>query len=218
MIRPIYVVSALAVLAIITAIMPSLDHAGARLFFCPNAEQAWCQKNDQPWHALYHYGNYPSIATGIVGLGLALYGYLRKQIRKRQIGLFLVVSLVVGPGLIVNGILKPLWGRPRPRNTIPYNPEGKQYRPVLSPDFSGGGKSFPSGHVSTAFYTGVLSFLCRTPGLNVALLATSLAYGCLMGITRMAQGGHYLSDAVWAACITWIIIALCGRFLLKNGR
>ena len=217
MIRPVHVVAVLGGIALLTAVVPSIDHAGARLFYCRQAEQAWCHKDEQPWNALYHYGNYPGIAIGITGLALALYGFLRKHVRKRQIGIFLVVSLVVGPGLAVNGILKPLWGRPRPRNTIPFNPDGKPYRAALNPDFDGGGKSFPSGHVSTAFYTGALAWCTSAPGINVPLLTASLAYGFLMGITRMAQGGHFFSDAVWAAFITWSIMALCGRIFLKKG-
>jgi len=219
MIRPIHIVVVLGVLGIITASFPAVDLAGAHFFFCPESEEVWCHKDDQPWHAFYHYGNLPGIAIGLAGLFMTVYGIGRKQVRKRQFGLFLVLSLVIGPGIVVNGVLKPLWGRPRPRNTIPFNPDGKQFRAALNPDFSGGGKSFPSGHVSTAFYTGVLAWVGRSTGLQIPVLAASLAYGCLMGITRMAQGGHFISDVVWGAFITWAVMALCARiFLGRNYR
>jgi membrane-associated PAP2 superfamily phosphatase len=36
-----------------------------------------------------------------------------------------------------------------------------------------------------------------------------LFYGALMGLTRMIQGGHFLTDVIWAGCLVY----LTGLFL-----
>ena len=53
-----------------------------------------------------------------IGAFLVLLGSLRcaawRQYRRSC--LLLVLAVALGPGLLVNGLLQPLWGRPRPRH------------------------------------------------------------------------------------------------------
>ncbi len=209
-----YVLAGLALMTMMPTILPHLDLEVASFFYCDQVPGSWCHKQTQPWDWFYHHGNIPGITIGIVGLILVIRGEItRRRGRSTRVGLFLVISLLLGPGLMVNSVLKPLWGRPRPRNIVQFRADGKEFRPVLQPLSDASGRSFPSGHVATAFYTGSLAWLCAG-GLNIPLLVVSLAYGLLMSIARMAQGAHFLSDALWAALITWATMAIVAKFPL----
>ena len=46
-------------------------------------------------------------------------------------------------------------------------------------------------------------------GLFYAAMAFSFALGIALGITRMAQGGHFLSDVLATALIMWLTAYAC---------
>src|SRR5262249_54397117 len=81
----------------------------------------WPFARAEPWLGFYRYGIFPPILLGIVGLlaftrGKWSFPLTRSQSPQaiRREGLFLVLMLLIGPGLLVNAGLKSLWGRPRP--------------------------------------------------------------------------------------------------------
>jgi membrane-associated PAP2 superfamily phosphatase len=45
------------------------------------------------------------------------------------------------------------------------------------------------------------------PVLSIIALATGIAYGIVMGIARMAQGGHFPTDVLWSGIIVLSIVA-----------
>ena len=81
----------------------------------------WPVGDQQPWHLLYLLDRGPSITLGCIGLIAALIGCIYKQ-RRNWIrpGLFLVILLALGPGLLVNAVFKEYWGRPRPREVVQF--------------------------------------------------------------------------------------------------
>ncbi|HCX59124.1 MAG TPA: PAP2 family protein, partial [Candidatus Cloacimonas sp.] len=67
--------------------------------------------------------------------------------RNRKLYLFLVLAMIIGPGIIVNSALKENWGRPRPRDVEQFG--GRYaYEAPLEIDLSSPGKSFPCGHAT----------------------------------------------------------------------
>jgi len=120
-----------------------------------------------------------------------------------------VLTFALGPGLIVNGLLKEFWGRPRPADLAMFGGSA-QYRAVWPPAGPGAGKSFSSGHVATAFaLCSGASFYSLHPSLSGAALVVGLSYGLLMGLARIAQGGHFPTDVLWSGVIvlsvlTWL--------------
>ncbi|MEF3192734.1 MAG: phosphatase PAP2 family protein, partial [Halothiobacillaceae bacterium] len=66
------------------------------------------------------------------------------------------------------------------------------------------GKSFPCGHCSVGFALASLWLVLRRwrPVLSWAALGVAVALGASMGYARIAAGGHYLSDVLWAAWIS----------------
>ncbi len=166
--------------------------------FCIDGK--WPVGDQQPWHLLYLLDRGPSIALGICGLTAAIIGSRDKQ-RRNWIrpGLFLVILLVLGPGLLVNVVFKEHWGRPRPREVVQLGGT-KEFLHPWQKGIAHNGRSFPSGHSSAAFYMTAPFFVFRRRKPTVARwwMAGGLFFGVLMSIARITQGGHFLSDNLWA--------------------
>lgn len=121
----------------------------------------------------------------------------------------LVLSMVLGAGLIVHVALKDHWGRPRPRKTIELG--GTQpFRPYYEPNFQEKipSKSFPCGHCSTGFYffsLAILGLQRKSKGLFYLGMFLALSLGTILGVTRIAQGAHFFSDVLVSALIMWLV-------------
>lgn len=153
-----------------------------------------------PWYQLYKIDRLPGVLLALGGLLLALRGFFKPELRHWiRPGFFLVILLALGPGIVVNSIFKQHWGRPRPREVLQFNGD-KQFLQPWQPGTSGKGRSFPSGHSSAAFYLTAPFFLYRRckPAVAGAWLAGGLVFGVLMSYARIAQGGHFLTDTLWA--------------------
>lgn len=194
-----------------------LDLAVARRFYDSWRTPPWWGVDRQPWEFLYRYGSFPGIAAGAVSLVLLVASLFARALRRhRRTCLFLVLVLAIGPGLIVNGIGKDHWGRPRPRDLIEFG--GTQpFVPVGLP-VRLGGHAFPSGHASIGFYWLSLYILWRgrRPRAARVGLAVGLAAGALMGFERVAVGAHFLSDVIWAGGIVYLT-ALAADAALAAG-
>lgn len=166
--------------------------------FCLDGK--WPIGDQQPWHFLYLLDRGPSIALGVAGLIAAIIGGIYKQRRSWvRPGLFLVLLLVIGPGVLVNVVFKEYWGRPRPREIVQFGGT-KEFLHPWQKGVAHKGRSFPSGHASAAFYLSAPFFLLRrrNPREAQLYLAGGLLFGVLMSIARITQGGHFLSDTLWA--------------------
>lgn len=184
-----------------------------------NNASGWFLKNHPVFRFVYHYGNIPALLLAIGGLLLfGLSFQVRRFTRWRRIGLFLTLAMLLGPGLIINAILKDNWGRPRPRNVIDYGGKYK-YEQVLSVDPSSPGLSFPCGHCSMGFFLMVPWFVLRKRKAALALtsLLTGIGYGALIGAARMAQGGHWCSDVIVSGLIVYLTGAVL-FYVLKLDR
>jgi lipid A 4'-phosphatase len=118
---------------------------------------------------------------------------------------FLLATMAIGPGLIVNLGLKDNAHRPRPSQTRDFG--GKfEFRPWYR--FDGECRrncSFVSGEGSEAFWMVAPASLVPPPEQAFAV-AGALLFGVLASLLRMAFGGHYLSDVILAALVMLIII------------
>lgn len=130
---------------------------------------------------------------------------------------FLIVSLAVGPGLAVNTILKDHWGRARPSQVVEFG-GAKQFTPVLEPsDQCNRNCSFPAGHPAIGFY--FVSFALLIPALRPRRIVFGAAVlaGALLGLMRMAQGAHFLSDVVFCGLIVVGIAGLAHEMIVRRG-
>jgi len=183
----------------------NIDIAFEQRFYSP--EKGWYLAKNNPWRFLYHNGNTPALLISVVALIVfAVSFFYRKLLLYRKIALFLVLLMIIGPGIVVNKILKDHWGRPRPKQIENFDGELK-YLPVLYKGNAGKGKSFPSGHASMGFYLFAPFFCMRKNAKKSALICLfiGIVYGLLMGLGRMIQGGHFASDVIWAGGLIYLI-------------
>lgn len=178
-------------------------------FYTPGGVRGgWTHGREQPWGFLYDYGEIPPflLATAALALYVAVkLGKAKPQYAKSCLVVILTVAL--GPGLLVNGILKPYWGRPRPAD-IKAMGGTQEYRKVWMPAGVSGGKSFPCGHCSMGFsLASGAAFYPFHPVLSVCALAGGIAYGALLGVTRIIQGGHFPTDVLWAGILMLMLVA-----------
>jgi len=180
----------------------SADLRVVELFF-DGPTQSWPLRDRQPWHLLYSYGTYPGWTLGIGSASLWLWR-LRSGDRVATWGAFCALTVLLGPGLIVNTLLKPHFHRPRPNQLEQF---GGQYRfvPVLSVLGTDETRSFPSGHASMGFYlmTPAFVMLRRRPRLAAWLLVLGMTSGLVLGLTRIVQGKHFPSDVLWSWAVVY---------------
>lgn len=185
---------------IFATILISVTNADLKLsaLFCVGGK--WPVGYLQPWSFLYKLDRLPSFFIGLIGLSAAISGFIY-QSRHHLIkpGLFLIILLLLGPGLIVNSVFKEYWGRPRPREIVQLGGK-KEFLHPWQKGVAHNGRSFPSGHSSAAFYLSAPFFVYRRRKPRVAAwwMAGGLAFGTLMSVARITQGGHFLSDTLWA--------------------
>src|SRR5579864_8490737 len=118
---------------------------------------------------------------------------------------FLISTLALGPGLLVNVGLKDHWGRPRPIDVAQFG--GDQHF-VAWWDPRGdcpSNCSFVSGDVSGAFWTLAPATLAP-PQWRAVAYGAALALGTGMAALRIVAGAHFLTDTVFAGVFTFLII------------
>jgi len=128
---------------------------------------------------------------------------------------FVLTSLALGPGLIVNAVLKEWWGRARPGDIVPFGGEAHFTPPLMMADQCASNCSFVSGHVALAFWTVALALLVPPPWRRAAMVA-ALAFGGVMIWARVAVGGHFLSDGVFAGAIVVPLILWLHRVMVGD--
>ena len=201
-----WVVIPLLILAVLTAFgrFTGFD-LGAEKAIYRAGGNSWSFGESGFWKFLYNNGSALAAVSVILSFVGFLLSWSTERFRKwRRAFLFAPLFLMISSGVIVNGILKEHWGRPRPKQLLVFGGH-QEFEPVLTYDPSSKGKSFPCGHATTGFFFLGGFFLLRRhrKGLARGFLAFGLIFGVLMGLARMTQGGHFFTDVVWTGAICW---------------
>jgi lipid A 4'-phosphatase len=145
------------------------------------------------------------VAPAVVALLIKLILPRRKLLLSGRAILFLIVTLALGPGVLVNGVLKEHWGRSRPIDVAQF---GGTEHFVAWWDPRGdcpANCGFVSGDVAGAFWT-IAPAALAPPAWRALSLGASLALGAGMATMRVMAGGHFLTDVVFAGIFTFLII------------
>ncbi|MDP2293951.1 MAG: phosphatase PAP2 family protein [Pseudolabrys sp.] len=157
------------------------------------------------------------ITAVLVALAWKLLLPRRKLLISGRAILFLVATMALGPGLLVNVVLKDHWGRSRPIDVQQLGGPEK-----FVPWWSTRGDcpnncSFVSGDVSGAFWTIAPAVLAPPPWRAVAV-GSALALGTAMAVMRVMAGGHFVSDVIFAGVFTFLIIWLMHGLIYRWPR
>ena len=121
--------------------------------------------------------------------------------------LYLLLTLALGPGLLVNGILKQHWGRARPREVAAFGGDKQFTKAFVLSDQCKTNCSFVSGEASLGFFG--LAFMFVAPRRRrKTIVISSLLAGLLIGLVRMGAGAHFLSDVIFAGVFTFLVSCL----------
>ncbi|MDQ0325647.1 membrane-associated PAP2 superfamily phosphatase [Rhodopseudomonas julia] len=196
--------TALLAILLVFAAFPAIDLAVARLFFDPAG--GFTVTGAPPFWRNVGRGLeiFIGIAIGLPLLARLLWPDRRMLVRPHK-PLFLYLVLAIGPGLLVNGLLKTFSGRPRPRHLFEFGGEEVFARVG---DLSGtchSNCSFASGEAASAFWLIALVFVVPKAWRLPVFLAT---FGLLLIVswTRLAMGGHFLSDVLVAWLVTFLVM------------
>lgn len=212
---------------IVVSLLIRLTDADLRVsgLFFDHERGTWPLERAEPWRLIYRQGPLIGIALGVAGAILAVLGrWLLPRDEWRhskslpRAGLFLALMLVLGPGLLINVGFKQLWGRPRPiqcrefGGERPFVPVGELAARHLQ------NSSFPSGHASVAFYLMAPTFVIsrRRPGWATAFFLGGIGFGLGMGLIRIVQGAHFLSDVLWSGALVYFVGALLAKLILPH--
>ena len=205
-----YIVLA-ALTLVVFAIWPELDLTGARYFY-----------HDGGFFGRSNFGRFgrdffrvtPFVVI-VAYAALWLANRLGARLRWAPSGrpmIFLIATMAIGPGLIVNLGLKDHWHRPRPIQTQDFNGPDP-FVPWY--DDNGGCRkncSFVSGEASTGFWMVAPASVLPPPWRAPAILA-AFAFGFGASLLRLAFGGHYISDVLLGGLVTLIIIEIVRRMI-----
>ncbi len=152
------------------------------------------------------------------GAALLLGAFVAKMVRPLRpppvdlrAALFLLAALALGPGLVVNVVFKDNWGRPRPVHVEPLAGPAMAFQPVwVIGSQCDVNCSFVSGEAAAGFVLLAFVPLVRRRRLAAGL---AVAWGAVVGAVRVIQGGHYLSDVIFAGIITFVVIWALHRVL-----
>jgi lipid A 4'-phosphatase len=206
--------------AVLFTAWPGTDIAFSRLFYTPRVG--------------FSMDGIPALATlrrWIWGLSegmvaLATTGLILSAVRRNLRGAggrlwtFVLSLYLLGPGLLVNGILKAHWGRARPAEISDFGGVFT-FSPALEPiGHCLSNCSFVSGEgaAAVAFAVSVLVLLSavrdRIPaGVYVAGAASAATVGFVGSALRVITGRHFLSDTVFAAIFVLAIALILRRLL-----
>lgn len=144
-------------------------------------------------------------APAVIALVLKLMLPRRRLLIPGRALVFLLATLALAPGVLVNLILKENWNRPRPVDVVQFG-GSERFLPWWVP----GGDcrkncSFVSGDVAGSFWTLAPAALAPPPWRALAY-AGALALGSAVALLRLAAGAHFVTDVVFAGLFTFFII------------
>jgi membrane-associated phospholipid phosphatase len=197
-------IALIVVFAAIMAVRPEFDLSVAHFFY----GRSGFIGHELFWRASRAFFNVTPfvVLTACAALyAMRLYGVAVPCAPSGRALTFLIATMVVGPGLVVNLGLKDHSHRPRPGQTQEFG--GKlEFRPWYRFDGTCPKNcSFVSGEAAEAFWMVAPASLTPPPWRPIAIGA-AFVFGVSTSVLRMAFGGHYLSDVVLGALLMIAIV------------
>jgi len=206
-------------LAVLFAAYPSFDLEVAEWFFDPSTAD-FPLAHDPAWKVVRRAVNWAPFLFILSAVFVLLRKLIQPSARMAMApsaALFLIASLLLGPGVVSNMLLKEHWGRPRP-NGIEQFAGTASFTPWWQPsDACRQNCSFVSGEASLAFWTAAPATLAP-PQVRPVAIGAAVAFGTAVGTLRVAFGRHFASDVVFAGIVTLATVFALYSLLLTPLR
>jgi len=119
--------------------------------------------------------------------------------------LFMLLTLAIGPGIVANLVLKDHWHRARPIDVLNFGGNDR-FTPWWDPRGTCPNNcSFIAGEPSGAFWT-MAAAVVAPPQWQIAAYSAAVTFGVALGILRMAAGGHFFTDVVFAGVFMYLVL------------
>ena len=214
--RPLLAVGVLTLVASAFFIaFPALDLAVSRLFYDPASGFPEGAAALEAMRDLGALAEWALALALIVPILVKLLAPESRLLVKPRTTLFGLATLALGPGLLVNVILKDFWGRARPREILEFGGDAS-----FTPAWRIAAEcerncSFVSGEASAAFWLLALAMVAPLAWRRAAAIG-ALAITALVSFARIAAGGHFLSDVVIAWLLTLLVMLALREWLLSG--
>ncbi len=126
--------------------------------------------------------------------------------------LFIFVSAIISNIFVVNLLLKNFWGRARPNDILELGGKGDFTPWFKYSDACSSNCSFVSGDTSVGFTIIILYFVTK----NVNYFWLALFSGSFLGIIRIMEGGHFVSDVLLSAFLIFTLSFFQYNFYKNN--
>jgi membrane-associated PAP2 superfamily phosphatase len=206
----------LALVSLVFLAAPHLDLALTALFYDPAA--GFDELRSTPLVFLRETGRVVEWAFALAVTAPLLVKFLAPESRllvAPRTSLFVLAAWAIGPGLIVNGLLKSHWGRARPRELVEFGGDGTFSPAWWISDQCGMNCSFVSGEAASAFWLVALAFVAPS-GWRPTVAIVALAFAASVSFTRVAMGGHFVSDVLIAWLLTLLVMVALHKLVLQG--
>ena len=199
--------------SLLVTAFPAVDIRISRLFFHGSSFL-----RDQWWQRLLQDGLGYFICLSLAAV-FAI--YVGNRLTKRKVCsvdgrkvVFLLLVLIMGAGLIVNGALKNNFGRARPRDIAEFGGPD-QFTPAFQVSRECASNcSFSSGDAAGAFFSLALAMaLTRRRRFFLA----GMGLGALVSLSRISAGAHFFSDTVVSFFVMLIVADVLYYYLVLTN-
>jgi membrane-associated PAP2 superfamily phosphatase len=208
--------SVAAAVGLLFGLYPRLDLRVADIFYDPRVVGSWLG-NLRPlqWARWLSSWLVALIAApAFIALAVKLVLPRRPMLIPGRGVVLMIATLALGPGLVANNLLKDNWSRPRPIDVTEFGGT-EHFVPWWDPRGDCPKNcSFVAGEPSGAFWTLAPAALAP-PQWQALAYAAAVAFGAGVGLVRMAGGGHFFSDVMFAGVFTFLIIWLVHGLLYR---
>ncbi|WP_430459546.1 phosphatase PAP2 family protein [Thalassolituus sp. LLYu03] len=165
-------------------------------------------------YALFRYVPYVLVPVLLITVALT---FVKGGVDKaqRKIWVFLLVSLIAGPGILVHSVFKETFDRARPRQVQEFGGQSG-FTPafVISDKCQKKCASFVSGHAAMGFWLMSLAWVFR----RRSWLWAGMGIGLVVSAVRIVQGGHFLSDTLMAGFVCYFVYRGLSWWLFGHSR
>ncbi|POF32663.1 phosphatase PAP2 family protein [Roseibium marinum] len=205
-----------ALVSLFFLVFPGIDFLASGLFY--SASAGFSAQDVAFLRDVRHLGPFLVRLIAIVCVAVLIIKLLvpgRPPLLPLRMPVFLLSTLILGPGVLVNLILKNNWGRPRPRSVEEFGGD-LPFQPVWKiTDSCDSNCSFVSGEASAGMWLVSIVFLVPVSWRKPAL-AFILPLCVILSVNRIAFGGHFLSDTLISWGLTLLLILAIHRLLYVN--